>query len=83
MRNFYPAFPICDALRRELSWTNYRIQGRIDDDERRLRNYHLPDVRKVIEAGKGSQQEMDEILLTRYAYYLIAQNGDSRKPEIA
>ncbi len=83
MRNFYPAFPICDALRRELSWTNYRIQGRIDDDERRLRNYHLPDVRKVIEAGKSAQQEMDEILLTRYAYYLIAQNGDSRKPEIA
>jgi DNA-damage-inducible protein D len=45
--------------------------------------YHFPDVRKVIEAGKGAQHEIDEILLTRYACYLIAQNGDSRKPEIA
>jgi DNA-damage-inducible protein D len=45
--------------------------------------HHFPDVRKVIEAGKGAQHEIDEILLTRYACYLIAQNGDSRKPEIA
>ena len=44
---------------------------------------HLPDVRKVIEAGKGALHEVDDILLTRYACYLIAQNGDSRKPEIA
>ncbi|MBN1338978.1 MAG: DNA damage-inducible protein D [Bacteroidales bacterium] len=45
--------------------------------------YHFPDVRKVIEAGKGAQHEIDDILLTRYACYLIAQNGDSRKAEIA
>lgn len=44
---------------------------------------HFPDVRKVIEAGKGAQHEIDDILLTRYACYLIAQNGDSRKEEIA
>jgi len=44
---------------------------------------HFPDVRKVIEAGKGAKHEIDEILLTRYACYLIAQNGDSRKEEIA
>jgi DNA-damage-inducible protein D len=44
---------------------------------------HFPDVRKVIEAGKGAQQEISDIALTRYACYLIAQNGDSRKPEIA
>ncbi|MFH1005167.1 MAG: DNA damage-inducible protein D [Bacteroidota bacterium] len=44
---------------------------------------HFPDVRKMIEAGKGAQHEIDEILLTRYAYYLIAQNGDSRKEEIS
>ncbi|GEM_PF-2650117 len=40
---------------------------------------HFPDVRKVIEAGKGALHEIDDILLTRYACYLIAQNGDSRK----
>ena len=45
--------------------------------------YHFPDVRKVIEAGKGAQHEIDDILLTRYACYLIAQNGDSRKEEIS
>jgi DNA-damage-inducible protein D len=44
---------------------------------------HFPDVRKVIEAGKGAQHVIDDILLTRYACYLIAQNGDSRKSQIA
>lgn len=42
---------------------------------------HFPDVRKVIEAGKGAQHEIGDILLTRYASYLTAQNGDSRKTE--
>lgn len=45
--------------------------------------HHFPDVRKVIEAGKGAHHEIDDILLTRYACYLVAQNGDSRKEEIA
>jgi DNA-damage-inducible protein D len=44
---------------------------------------HFPDVRKMIVLGKGAEKEIDDILLTRYASYLIAQNGDSRKEEIA
>ncbi len=46
-------------------------------------SYHFPDIRKMILKGKGAQDEIDDILLTRYACYLIAQNGDSRKQEIA
>ncbi|MFH0854791.1 MAG: DNA damage-inducible protein D [bacterium] len=41
------------------------------------------DVGKVITAGKGSAREIDDIALTRHACYLIAQNGDPRKEEIA
>ena len=45
--------------------------------------YHFPDIRKTIAMPKGAEKEINDILLTRYACYLIAQNGDSRKEEIA
>ncbi|HED37452.1 MAG TPA: DNA damage-inducible protein D [Ignavibacteria bacterium] len=44
---------------------------------------HFPDVRKMVGIGSKTEREIDDILLTRYACYLIAQNGDSRKPQIA
>ncbi len=44
---------------------------------------HFVDVNKVIEAGKGAEHQISDIKLTRYACYLIAQNGDPRKEEIA
>ncbi|MCL6258448.1 DNA damage-inducible protein D [Aquiflexum sp. TKW24L] len=44
---------------------------------------HFPDVRKMVSIGSGAEKEIDDILLTRYACYLIAQNGDSRKEEIS
>jgi len=44
---------------------------------------HFPDVRKTIPMPKGAEKEIDDILLTRYACYLIAQNGDSKKEQIA
>ena len=44
---------------------------------------HFPDVRKTIPMPKGAEKEIDDYLLTRYACYLIAQNGDPRKEQIA
>ena len=41
--------------------------------------YHFPDVRKTIPMPKGAEIKIDDILLTRYACYMVAQNGDSRK----
>lgn len=45
--------------------------------------YHFPDIRKTIPMPKGAEKQIDDVLLTRYACYLVAQNGDSRKEEIA
>ena len=44
---------------------------------------HFPDVRKMVEIGSDTERPINDIALTRYACYLIAQNGDSRKEEIA
>lgn len=44
---------------------------------------HFADVVKMVEIGSNAVRDVDDIMLTRYACYLIAQNGDPRKEEIA
>ena len=52
------------------------VSGHVSSD-------HFVDVNKMVDLGSGSQREVDDIMLTRYACYLIAQNGDPRKQEVA
>lgn len=44
---------------------------------------HFPGAGKMVETGSGAQRRIDDYHLSRYACYLIALNGDPRKPEIA
>ncbi|MDD2537676.1 MAG: DNA damage-inducible protein D [Candidatus Absconditabacteria bacterium] len=44
---------------------------------------HFVEINKKVSLGSNAQREIEDIMLTRYACYLIAQNGDPSKPEIA
>jgi DNA-damage-inducible protein D len=46
-------------------------------------DYHFAGAGKMVELGSGSERKVEDYHLSRFACYLIAQNGDPRKPEIA
>ena len=56
--------------------TSCEVSGHVVSD-------HFADVGKTIAMPKGAEKEVPDIMLTRYACYLIAQNGDPKKQEIA
>src|SRR5262245_19833590 len=68
-------------------WENFlgvleRARRACETAEHPLRD-HFRDVTKMVSLGSGAEREIEDVLLTRYACYLVAQNGDPRKPEIA
>ncbi|HCP93825.1 MAG TPA: DNA damage-inducible protein D, partial [Bacteroidetes bacterium] len=44
---------------------------------------HFVDVNKMVKIGSGAERKQEDIMLTRYACYIIAQNGDPKKEQVA
>jgi len=69
------------------SWDNFKTAiNRAKEScsqTRRVVEDHFRGAIKLVDIGSGTQRPIEDILLTRYACYLIAQNGDPRKPLIA
>lgn len=68
-------------------WDNFltvieRSKAACDHSGREVAD-HFADVGKMVTLGSGAERQIDDIVLSRYACYLTAQNGDARKPQIA
>lgn len=67
-RNF---LPVLDKARVACSNSGQRVED------------HFADIRKMVEIGSGARREVEDLRLSRYACYLVVQNGDPSKPVIA
>lgn len=83
-------FWLARDLQRLLGYTDWRNFLQVVDRAKvacemssHLISDHFVDANKMVSLGSGSRREVADMMLTRYACYLIAQNGDPRKEEIA
>ncbi|MCR4575427.1 MAG: PDDEXK nuclease domain-containing protein [Lentisphaeria bacterium] len=74
MRQFYLAFPICDALRHELSWTHYRTLMRVTDDK--AREWY---VNECVACGWGTRELDRQVSTQAYERLLSSTNPDRRR----
>ena len=74
MRQFYLAFPICDALRHELNWTHYRILMRVDDPV--AREWYM---NECVASGWGTRDLDRQVSTQSYSRLLAAANPDRRR----